>query len=222
MVFCCLFLVIHGGGMHGYAWGQDADPQEQDSCLIFALGDSLTAGYGLAPEHGFTALLQERLDSLGYSVQVVNAGVSGDTTEGGLARLDWALGGLDRSPDVALVELGANDALRGDDPAETYANLEHIVLRLKEQGAVVLLAGMYAMANMGQEYSDEYNTLFARLADKHELVFYPFFLEGVAGNNELNQWDGIHPNEQGTQIIVDRILPTVEQTLALAGCSIEP
>jgi acyl-CoA thioesterase-1 len=136
----------------------------------------------------------------------VNAGLSGDTSAGGLARLDWA---LEPKPDFAIVELGANDGLRGLDPAQTRANLDAILTKLKAKGVPVLFAGMYAPPNMGPDYAKPFNALYPELAQKHGVLFYPFFLDGVAANAALNQPDGIHPNATGVDIIVERILPHV-------------
>lgn len=201
--------------MQGYAQGQE----EGKGCVVLAYGDSLTAGYGVLPAEAFPALLEKRLRAQGYVVTVVNAGVSGDTSADGLARLDWTLSGLERPPEVVILELGANDALRGEDPALMEADLETLIRRFKEQGAVILFTGMYAMVNMGDEYSAAYNAVFPRLAEKHQLAFYPFFLQGVAGVPELNQPDGIHPNGQGVTRIVDSILPLVQEVLDRAGCA---
>lgn len=171
---------------------------------ILALGDSLTAGYGLPEADAFTTRLQQALKDKGYDVQVINAGVSGDTTAGGRARLDWALGD---QPDVALVELGANDGLRGLDPASTRENLDAILTVMKERGVPTLLAGMYAPRNLGREYGDRFNAIYPELAAKHDVPLYPFFLEGVALDPKLNQEDGMHPNAKGVAIVVDGILP---------------
>jgi acyl-CoA thioesterase-1 len=171
---------------------------------ILALGDSLTAGYGLAEGDSFTTLLQKALKDKGYDVQVINAGVSGDTTAGGRARLDWALGD---QPDVAVVELGANDGLRGLDPASTRENLDAILTALKERKIPTLLAGMYAPRNLGREYGDRFNAIYPDLAAKHDVPLYPFFLEGVALDPKLNQEDGMHPNAKGVAVVVEGILP---------------
>ena len=171
---------------------------------LLALGDSLTAGYGLPEADAFTTRLQQALKDKGYDVQVINAGVSGDTTAGGRARLDWALGD---QPDVALVELGANDGLRGLDPASTRENLDAILTVMKERGVPTLLAGMYAPRNLGREYGDRFNAIYPELAAKHDVPLYPFFLEGVALDPKLNQEDGMHPNAKGVAIVVDGILP---------------
>lgn len=171
---------------------------------ILALGDSLTAGYGLPDADAFTTRLQQALKDKGYDVQVINAGVSGDTTAGGRARLDWALGD---QPDVAVVELGANDGLRGLDPVSTRENLDAILTTMKARKVPTLLAGMYAPRNLGREYGDRFNAIYPELAAKHDVPLYPFFLEGVALDPKLNQEDGMHPNAKGVAIVVDGILP---------------
>jgi acyl-CoA thioesterase-1 len=177
---------------------------------ILVLGDSLTAGYGLPPDEGFTARLQARLRDRGYDARVFNGGVSGDTSAGGLARLDWALAD---EPDIAIVELGANDGLRGLDPAALSANLDAILQRLRAADVRVLLAGMRAPPNLGRDYEAAFNRVFPALAEKHDVAFYPFFLEGVAARPALNQPDGIHPNRAGVAVIVDRITPYVVRLL---------
>jgi acyl-CoA thioesterase-1 len=171
---------------------------------ILALGDSLTAGYGLPEADAFTTRLQKSLKDKGYDVQVINAGVSGDTTAGGRARLDWALGD---QPQVAVVELGANDGLRGLDPGSTRENLDAILTALKERKIPTLLAGMYAPRNLGREYGDRFNAIYPDLAAKHDVPLYPFFLEGVALDPKLNQEDGMHPNAKGVAVVVEGILP---------------
>jgi acyl-CoA thioesterase I len=177
---------------------------------ILALGDSLTAGFGLAPAEAFPARLEARLAADGIVVHVTNGGVSGDTSAGGLARLDWAL--ADR-PDLVLVELGANDALRGIDPKLTYANLDKILGRLKASGAKVLLLGMRAPPNWGSDYRTEFDAIYPALAQKYHVPLYPFFLDGVAMDPALNQSDGLHPNAQGVDRIAKRIAPYVERLL---------
>jgi acyl-CoA thioesterase-1 len=183
------------------ASGASADPAR-----IVMLGDSITAGYGLTEADSLPARLQAALKARGRDVVVENAGVSGDTSAGGLARLDWAVAG---KPDVVIVELGANDGLRGLDPAATRANLSAIIRRLKEKGVAVMLAGMYAPPNLGPAYGNDFNALYPRLAREHDIAFYPFILEGVAARPELNQSDGIHPNARGVAAIVDRLVPHV-------------
>lgn len=179
-----------------------------------ALGDSLTAGYGLPDDAAFPARLQSALADRGYDVAVLNAGVSGDTTAGGLARLDWALAD---DPDLALVELGANDGLRGIDPAATRENLAGILDRLTAEGIPTLLAGMYAPPNLGREYGAAFNGLYPALAETYDVPLYPFFLEGVATDPALNQGDGIHPNAEGVAVIVERIVPYVVDLIEASG-----
>lgn len=177
---------------------------------IFVLGDSLTAGRGLSRQASFPAKLQKALLADGLEVQVIDGGVSGDTTAAGLARLDWALAS---KPDAVIVELGGNDGLRGLEPRATYANLDEILTRIRKSGLLVLLAGMKAPPNLGGEYGAEFNAVYARLAVKHGVRLYPFFLAGVAAVAELNQEDGIHPNAPGVDVIVDRILPFVKRMI---------
>lgn len=182
--------------------------------VILALGDSLTAGYGLAREDGFPAVLEAALTAQGVAAEVLDAGVSGDTTAGGLARLDWALAD---DPDMVIVELGANDGLRGIDPASTRENLDGILAALSAREIPTLLAGMYAPRNLGPEYRDAFDPIYPELAEAYDMRLYPFFLEGVAMDPALNQADGIHPNAEGVRVIVDRILPDVLAVLDAAG-----
>jgi acyl-CoA thioesterase I len=177
---------------------------------ILAIGTSLTAGYQVPAGKEFTAVLEARLKKDGYNVRVVNAGVSGDTSAGGLARLDWA---LSEPFDAAIVELGSNDALRAQKPSETEANLDAILTKLKAKNIKVLLAGMMAPRNLGPDYAKDFDAIYPRLAKKHGVAFYPFFLDGVAGQLKLNQPDGIHPNEAGTAVIVGKIAPYVAKLL---------
>jgi acyl-CoA thioesterase I len=181
---------------------------------LLVLGDSLTAGYGLAKNQAFPARLERALRAEGIDAEVIDAGVSGDTSAGGLARLDWALG--NPPPDFAIVELGANDGLRGLPPAAMEANLDAILSRLKARNVRVLLAGMRAPRNLGREYAGEFDGVFARLAQKHGAILYPFFLDGVATDPALNQGDGLHPNAAGVDVIVARILPYVKQLIGAA------
>ena len=174
---------------------------------LLTFGDSLIHGYGLAGGDTFPEQLESALRARGYAVQVLNGGNSGDTTAAGLARLDWAL--ADR-PDAVLIELGANDGLRGIDPKSTYQNLDAILARLAAEGLPVLLAGMLAPRNLGVDYAEAFDAVFPALAEKHGVAFYPFFLDGVAVQPALNQADGIHPNRAGVAVIVERILPQVE------------
>lgn len=173
---------------------------------IVTLGDSLSAGYKLPRDAAFTSQLEAALKARGYDVRVPNTGVSGETTAGGLSRLDWLL--ADR-PDMVIVELGANDGLRGIDPAATRANLDRILTRLKQKGVAVLLAGMLAPRNLGPEYGQAFDALYPDLAKAHGVAFHPFFLEGVAMDPALNQEDGMHPTAEGVAVIVRNILPRV-------------
>jgi len=197
VLFICLVNIISAN-----AWGKDI--------TILALGDSLTAGYGLQNGASFPDQLQSKINIEYEGVKIINAGVSGDTTKGGLARLNWALAD---KPDVVIIELGANDGLRGLDPVLMEENLDQIIGRLKEKNIKVLLTGMLAPPNYGEEYGKQYNEVFPRLAKKHQVALYPFFLEGVAGISRLNQDDGIHPTKEGVAIIVERIYPYVKKVL---------
>ncbi|MEM8663219.1 MAG: arylesterase [Pseudomonadota bacterium] len=184
-----------------------------ETLTIVALGDSLTAGFQLPPGAGFPAQLERALKAEGLDVAVSDAGVSGDTTSGGLSRLDWSIGA---EADAVIVALGGNDALRGLDPATTRANLTAILDRLNERGLPVLLAGMLAPVNLGEEYGAEFQKIYADLSER-DIVFYPFFLEGVAANPDLNLPDGIHPTEEGVGIMVEKILPKVRDLVARAS-----
>lgn len=178
---------------------------------ILVLGDSLSAGYGLPAAEAFPAQLEQALRQSGQAVRVINAGVSGDTTAGGLARLDWALA---ERPQLVIVQLGANDALRGLDPEQARANLDAILTRLQREGAQVLLAGMRAPRNLGPAYYTKFDRIYGDLARKHRVALDPFFLEGVALRPELNQADGLHPNAEGVAVVVRRLLPQVRALLA--------
>ncbi len=185
--------------------------QASEPTRLLVLGDSLAAGFGLPRAQAFPERLQAHLARLGLNVEVINGGVSGDTTAGGLARLHWALAAA--KPHVVLVELGGNDALRGLDPKTTYDNLDRIIARLTEQGIKVLLAGMRAPPNLGREYQAEFDPIFPALAKKHGVALYDFFLHGVAADPALNQPDGIHPNARGVEAIVERIAPYVQRLI---------
>jgi acyl-CoA thioesterase-1 len=180
---------------------------------ILALGTSLTQGYGLPPGTEFTLQLQAALKKAGIDAVVENAGVSGDTSAGGLSRLDWSL--ADR-PDAAIVELGSNDMLRALPPQETEKNLRAILTRLKEAHIPVLLVGMKAQRNLGRDYVSQFDGIYPRLAKDYGVLFYPFLLDGVALNPKLNQADGMHPNPEGVKIIVARILPLVKKLVTEA------
>jgi acyl-CoA thioesterase-1 len=187
----------------------------KDKIRLLVLGDSLAAGYGLPAAHSFTAKLQEALTERGHAVSVINGGVSGDTSAGGRARLDWVLAD---KPQAAILELGANDGLRGLDVAAMRDNLAAILARFQADDVKVLFAGMKAPPNYGAKYANEFSAAFESLAAENpDVIFYPFFLDGVAATPDLNQADGNHPNEKGVDIVVQNILPAVEQLLARVG-----
>ena len=178
--------------------------------VVVALGDSLTAGLGVAADEAFPARLQARLRAEGYDYRVVNAGVSGDTTAGGLRRVDWA---LRAHPDVVIVALGANDGLRGQSPPAIRGNLEEIVARLQAAGVRVLLVGMRLPPNYGAEYTKEFEAVFPAVARRAKITLMPFLLDGVAADPRLNQADGIHPTAAGQQMIADRLWPYLRPLL---------
>jgi len=179
--------------------------------VILAFGDSLTAGLGVPADQAYPAVLAAKLKAEGYPYRVVNAGVSGDTTAGGLRRLDWA---LRLAPEIVIVELGTNDALRGQDLATVRSNLDQIVARFHAAGAQVLIAGMRLPPNYGLRYTTEFQKMYEDVAKQRRAAFMPFFLDGVGGNPRLNQPDGIHPTAEGYRIIVDRLLPYLKPLLS--------
>ncbi|MBC8270056.1 MAG: arylesterase [Rhodospirillaceae bacterium] len=181
-----------------------------DPVRIMALGDSLSAGYGLLQADAFPNQLQRALNDDGIDAVVINAGVSGDTSAGGLSRLEWA---LSERVDAVIIELGANDGLRGLDPGETFKNLDAILGKLKQRGLAMLLTGMRAPPNLGEDYGHEFAAIYPRLAKKHDVPFYPFFLEGVAAIADLNQDDTIHPNARGVRVVTKGILPFVKEMI---------
>ncbi|MCE7027105.1 arylesterase [Jiella avicenniae] len=190
---------------------QTSSPEPEGKTIeIVAFGDSLTQGYGVDPGKAFPEQLQAALRKDGLNATVENAGVSGDTTTGGLSRLDWS---VPQSADLVIVELGANDALRGISPEITRQNLDEILKRLTERGQKVVFAGMLAPPNMGEDYARSFNTIYPDLAQQYPVTFYPFFLEGVAAEAGLNQADGMHPNADGVARIVDRMKPVIEEAL---------
>lgn len=195
---CCLLLGAH------------AQSVRSEPVKLAILGDSLAAGYGVSPGQAMPARLEAALKKEGRNVTVINHGVSGDTSAGGLQRVDWMLAD---KPDIVMIELGANDALRATDPAVTEKNLDAIIAKLKEAGLTVWLAGMLAPRNYGSEYARQFDGIYRRLAEKHGVPLYPFFLDGVAQDPALNQGDGIHPNPKGVDVIVERILPFVTKNL---------
>jgi acyl-CoA thioesterase-1 len=188
-------------------WAADGDKPVR----IVAFGDSLTAGLGLPPSEAFPAQLQKSLVAKGLKVEIANAGVSGDTTAAGLERFDWA---IPDGTEAVILELGANDALRGLNPSVTRENLDKILSRLREKNIEVLLTGMLAPKNWGAPYEDEFNVIYKELAQKYGAILYPFFLDGVAMKADLNQKDGLHPTGKGIGVIVERITPSVEQLIS--------
>ena len=191
--------------------GRGGDQPRAERPKIVAFGDSLTAGLGVAQGEAYPAQLQRRLDQAGYHYQVINAGVSGDTTAGGVRRVDWV---LNSNPSLVILELGANDGLRGIAPEQTRANLEQIITRLQGAGVKVVLAGITLPPNYGADYIQRFNAIFPDLARKHRVVLMPFFLEGVAAQAGLNQADGIHPTAAGYRMIVDHLMRVLEPALS--------
>lgn len=212
------FLVLIGGA--GVAAAQQAAAPRE--AVILAFGDSLTAGYQLPARQGFTGQLEAALRARGYRVRVLNAGVSGDTTSAGRARLGWVLKSQKTKPDLAIVELGANDMLRGIDPAVPRANLDAILAELRKRGIPVVLAGMGASRTLGPDYVQAFDAIFPDLAKKHGAALYPFFLKGVAFEKALLLPDGLHPNAKGVSVIVRNILPTIEAALNKSGVKVAP
>jgi acyl-CoA thioesterase-1 len=199
----------------GTASAQTSSAGAAKPIKMVVLGDSLSAGLGLAGTAAFPTRLQKALDSKGIKIDMINAGVSGDTTSGGRDRLDWS---VPEGTDAVILELGANDALRGTDPKVTRAALSDILTRLKARKIAVLLCGMLAPPNYGDDYAARFNAIYPELAKSFDVPLYPFFLEGVAADAKLNQPDGIHPTAEGVDLIVKNILPTVEAFLGtIAG-----
>lgn len=204
--------LLYFAGFLGIAHAQAQAPAPAGRPVkLVALGDSLTAGYNLPGSAAFPVKLEQALRRKGLAVEIVNAGVSGDTAQAGLERLDWS---VPEGTDGVILELGANDALRGIDPAKTRQSLEAIITRLKQRGIAVMLAGIYAPRNLGEDYAKRFDAIHRELADKHGLVLYPFFLEGIAGDRALNLPDGLHPTAEGVDVIVRSILPTIERFIA--------
>ncbi len=188
-----------------------AAPAAAQERVIVAFGDSLTAGLGVPAEQSYPSRLAERLTAEGYAYRVVNAGVSGDTTAGGLRRVDWA---LRLKPEIVILELGANDALRGQDLVAVRGNVDQLVARFQAAGAQVLVAGMRLPPNYGPRYGGEFQRIFEEVARRRGAALMPFFLEGVAGVPRLNQADGIHPTAAGYAVVVDRLWPHLRPLLA--------
>ena len=203
-------LIVHLAMLIGLSAAPPAFAQQK---LIVAFGDSLIAGYGLKPGESFPAQLQTALNGGGVKARVHNAGVSGDTSAAGKARMAWVLNSLKAKPDLVILELGANDMLRGIKPAQTRANLDAMIVELKRRGIRVLLAGMLAAPNMGAAYRGQFDPIYPQLAKKHAIPLYPFFMKGVTGNRALLLKDGMHPTAAGVGIVVRGILPSVRAGL---------
>lgn len=195
------------------------NPAAAEPVKILAFGDSLTAGYGLPEAETLTAQLSQALAKMGREAAVINGGVSGDTTAGGVSRIDWALAD---QPKVMILALGGNDMLRGIDPASTRSNLEAVITKAQAAGVEIVLAGMLAPPNLGPEYGDEFNRIYPELATRHDVPLYPFFLDGVAAEAALNQGDGMHPNAAGVRVIVERVLPDVIRLIERARGPAQP
>ena len=199
-------LVLPGGCEQQKTSAQEAQQQTVYAGTIVAAGDSLTAGMGVSENNAYPAQLERKLREAGYNWQVINAGISGETSSGMLGRINWV---LKLKPDIVILETGANDGMRGIDPAVARNNIDETVRILKQNNVVVVLAGMKMFANLGRTYTNAFETLYPAVAKKHDIILIPFFLEAVAGDPALNQADGIHPNPKGYRIITGRIEPYV-------------
>ncbi len=210
MFITCLACLSVSGCKQEQSEKTGTQQQNESMKIIVALGDSLTAGYGLDENQAYPALLEKKLQAAGYNYKVINAGVSGETSSGMLSRMEWI---LTLNPDIAIVETGANDGLRGIEPQVAEKNIRQILQLLKKRQVVVVLAGMKMVWNMGPIYVAKFNHIYPKLAEDFDVIFFPFFLEGVAMQSRLNQRDGIHPNVQGYQIIADNIYPYVLEAI---------
>ncbi|EJF91197.1 arylesterase [Bartonella tamiae] len=213
-----LFGLFLGLSFLSPSFGQETGLQEAvtppEPFQIVGFGDSLMAGYRLDADQSFTAQMEKALHDKGYNVTINNAGVSGDTTSGGKDRLDWS---VPDGTNLVLLELGANDMLRAINPEITEKNLDFMLARLKERNIPVILAGMYGAPNLGEDNAEKFNAIYPRLAKKYNVPLYPFFLEGVAGNTGLQLDDGMHPNEKGVAVMVENMLPFMEDILNNLG-----
>jgi len=202
---------------------QGVTPKKEDQNYkgsIVAVGNSLTAGLGVSEENAYPALLEHRLIAEGYPYQVVNAGISGETSSGALSRIKWVLSTL--KPDIVILETGANDGLRGIDLSLIQKNIMEIIRILKAENVIVILAGMRMVANLGPEYTNAFTGIYPAIADQEDLIFIPFFLEGVAGEKQYNQPDGIHPTPEGYRIIADRVYPYVVEAINRLATGVRP
>lgn len=211
----CLFvaLCIFAAGAPGTAQAQGVLDVDEDTYIIMTYGDSLMAGYGIDKNLAFPAQLERALRDKGYNVRVLDASISGDTTVSGMRRLQWSMSKAAHKPDLVILALGANDALRGIKPKYTRANLGQMIYDIRSKNIDVLLAGMMAPPNMGAGYGAQFNGIYTELANYYSLPLYPFFLHGVAGNAKLNIKDGVHPNPDGVAVMVEGIMPSVEKLL---------
>lgn len=204
-----LFLFLVAGIWTGTALGADPLPDRRESVIV-AFGDSLTAGFGVSATEAYPAVLERKIKQAGYPFRVINAGISGETTAGGLQRVSWI---LKSRPDIVILELGANDGLRGLDVKQTENNLSMIIERIQREGVRVVLAGMKLPPNYGKDYTEAFERIYPSLAARYRLTLIPFFLEGVAAQSALNQADGIHPTAEGYRLIVNRLWPLIEPLL---------
>lgn len=209
--------ILYGLALTILLWSGGFQAREAEPLVLVVYGDSLSAGYQLAEKDSFPAQLEQALKARGHNVRVVNASVSGDTTAAGLTRFDWS---FPEKADAAILELGANDALRGLKPETTRANLDKLLTKLKARNVEPLLAGMLAPRNMGVKFTQAFDRIYPELAAKHDVPLYPFFLFDVVGKRELNLDDGLHPNPAGVKKIVEQILPKVETLLKKAAARI--
>ena len=209
-VIMFIMLLVAGGCNRDQEKYSEPEGRSETMKTIVAVGDSLTAGFGLDESAGYPALLEEKLQAAGYNYQVVNAGVSGETSSGTLSRMEWI---LTLEPDIVILETGANDGLRGIDPQLVEKNIRKILQLLKDKNVEVLLAGMKMVWNLGPVYVSNFNNIYPKLAKEFDVIYVPFFLEGVAMKRALTQGDGIHPNEQGYKIITEKIYPYVVQAI---------
>jgi acyl-CoA thioesterase I len=204
---CALFTACHQEKEPAAA--PAGEPRAFEGTVV-AVGDSLTAGYGLPETDAYPAQLEKKLHQAGYHWRVINAGISGETSSGTLSRVDWV---LQLKPDIVILETGANDGMRGVDPQLTRENIEKIVSQLQEKGVIVVLAGMRMFANLGPSYTKEFTAIYPKVAAKHHLILIPFFLTGVAGDATLNQADGIHPVANGYGIVTEKVYPYLLQAI---------
>lgn len=210
IMFITCLLVFIGGCSDEQGDSEASQKQSETMKTIVAVGDSLTAGYGLDQSESYPALLEEKLQASGYNYRVVNGGVSGETSSGTLSRIEWI---LTLKPDIVILETGANDGLRGIDTQIVESNIREILQLLEERNVVVLLAGMKMVWNLGPDYVAKFNSIYPELAEEFDVLFFPFFLEGVATQSQLNNNDGIHPNARGYEIITENIYPYVVESI---------